>query len=472
VFSHRVAAVVIVLAALMTATSTAALAQEPDSERFPRIRLLQGLQSSNAVVRATAMESLEEHGLTPEVADVLITVLDKQYNRRTRLRSTTLDMLRLLADIDTDMVAAAMLKYLDAAHYEFIVAAADHLSRRGDQRALEPLLAMHQRAEFAQTFGLRRAVTDSLARYRDKRVVEYALARLPESQGTMRHNLLRYLMRVSRQQFGADHTIWNVWWTDNRDDFEFPEPETEPESEDAQSDAKIAEIKGYEVPRYYDFPIYARRVVFVLDRSDSMSAGEEMSKLESAKVELKTAVNGLAEQVYFGIVLFDARVRNWNRELIAADDKSKQAAARYIDGISAGQGTNTYEALLEALQMDGNTEAVFFLSDGAANDGDITEPDDIVKAIATENYFRRATVYSIGVGVTGETGTFMRSLAAETGGVYHRVGGDPAADDPIAGAGDVNSGLDETGRPAGGRTNRGDAGRRDAAGRPINDVDS
>jgi Ca-activated chloride channel family protein len=171
---------------------------------------------------------------------------------------------------------------------------------------------------------------------------------------------------------------------------------------------------------YYGLPLYAERLLFVLDTSGSMS-GE---RLLAAKRELVRAINGLPEHVHFGVVIYNDRVDRWQKELQPADAKNKRSALAFIDGQGAHSRTASYDALEAGLAFD--TEAIYFLSDGAPTAGKIVAPVDILAAIQQVNKARRVSIYTIGIapGFSGSvTDTFLKTLAEQNFGQYRRIDG-------------------------------------------------
>ena len=147
-------------------------------------------------------------------------------------------------------------------------------------------------------------------------------------------------------------------------------------------------------------------------------------KKKAAKRELIAAIAALDEQVSFGIVAFNGDVTPWRRELVAADGDNKRAAAVFVDHQSPHSNTASYDALEAALSFD--TEAIYFLSDGAPFGGKITAPVDIVAAIGQINKTRRVSIYTIGIGAGipgGPLDAFLKTLAEQNFGLYRRVDG-------------------------------------------------
>ena len=169
---------------------------------------------------------------------------------------------------------------------------------------------------------------------------------------------------------------------------------------------------------YYEMPIFAERMVFVLDISGSMGG----QRIAAAKRELLLAIAGLRESCQFGIVVFNDRASAWQRQLVPADDRNKQAAKTFVDSLGVGGSTASYSALDLAFTFD--TEAIYFLSDGAPTTGNLVAPVDIVNAVTATNKVRRISLYTIGVGA-GFPGspldTFLKTLAEQNLGTYRRV---------------------------------------------------
>ena len=83
--------------------------------------------------------------------------------------------------------------------------------------------------------------------------------------------------------------------------------------------------------------------------------------------------------------------------------------------------TNTFGALERSLEVDENTEAIYFLSDGKPTHGRIVPMPEIISEITQANRFRHISINTIGVAVNGATEEFMRTLAEKNGGVYRRA---------------------------------------------------
>ena len=136
-------------------------------------------------------------------------------------------------------------------------------------------------------------------------------------------------------------------------------------------------------------------------------------------------------------MVFNSDVSIWQRQLVPADATQKRAAAAYVNLQDVHSSTASYDALEAAFHFD--TEAIYFLSDGAPNGGKIAAPVDIVAAITAANQSRRISIYTIGIGA-GFPGSpldvFLKTLAEKNLGLYRRV------DDYAARSWVVDFGLD------------------------------
>jgi Ca-activated chloride channel family protein len=139
----------------------------------------------------------------------------------------------------------------------------------------------------------------------------------------------------------------------------------------------------------------AKTVVFVVDRSGSMSGG----KIEQAKGAAKFVLNNLHEGDLFNIVAYESEIETFRPELEKFDDESRNAAVGYIEGLYAGGGTNIDGALQRALGMLADTKRptyVLFLTDGLPTAGETNE-SAIVKHSEEANDVR-ARLFAFGVG--------------------------------------------------------------------------
>jgi Ca-activated chloride channel homolog len=139
----------------------------------------------------------------------------------------------------------------------------------------------------------------------------------------------------------------------------------------------------------------AKTVVFVVDRSGSMSG----QKIEQAKGAAKFVLNNLRQGDLFNIVAYDSEIETFRPELEKHDDESRKAALAFVDGLYAGGSTDIDGALKRALGMLTDKQRptyVLFLTDGLPTVGETNE-SPIVKRAEEANDVR-ARLFGFGVG--------------------------------------------------------------------------
>ena len=139
----------------------------------------------------------------------------------------------------------------------------------------------------------------------------------------------------------------------------------------------------------------AKTVIFVVDRSGSMSG----KKFEQAKEAAKFVLNNLREGDTFNIVAYDSNVESFRPELQKYDEETRKAAVGFVDGLYPGGSTNIDGALTTALAMvadDSRPSYLLFLTDGLPTVGERNEAK--IAANAKANNKRHARMVNFGVG--------------------------------------------------------------------------
>ncbi len=316
-----------------------------------------------------------------------------------RLQSTQRDVDELLADVAASKHGAAV-----------IINLLDEIAAHRNPRDVIALERLAETQVFENHFGVRRTVVYALSMIPSKEAVGVLIGLLNRVGGEARADAVEYLMLVTGEDLGLDGARWQDWWALLKGKYTYP---------------NLTVRTGYrgkltegESGSYYEMPIFAEKMVFVIDISGSMGG----DRIVAAKRELLVAIAGLRESCQFGIVTFNDRASAWQRQLVPATDRNKLAAKTFVDGLGVGGSTASYSALDLAFTFD--TEAIYFLSDGAPTTGNIIAPVDIVSAVTATNKIRRVSIYTIGVGA-GFPGSpldvFLKTLAEQNLGVYRRV---------------------------------------------------
>ena len=346
--------------------------------------------------------------------DEIVESLVRFVNRETAAENLTPPLVRamsLLAVAKQPQASEALVKTLGSGDFRLVMAAADIASMAKDRGFLEPLMNLTKRREYAQRYGFRRCVVDAVAKYPDKTAIDFLVDRLEQSDGQLKYEMALNLQKMTGKDFGGIATDWRSWWQKNRDDFVF--------SSRVQASQSVA-LKvapkpiPWDEPRpsFYGMTIYAKRVVFVIDRSGSMnSTVNSETRLAKAQQELQKAIKALTESDYFNIVAFDDRMEVFQTKLVQATDGNKLDGIRFGYGLEPRGDTACYEPLKMGLDASNDLELMLFLSDGEPNAGALVDPQAIVVAIANHNLTQRTTINTLGIDARFAHEAFLKNLA-------------------------------------------------------------
>ena len=346
--------------------------------------------------------------------DEIVESLVRFVNRETSAENLTPPLIRamsLLAEAKQPQAADSLAKILGSGDFRLVMAAADIASATKDRGFLEPLMKLTKRREYAQRYGFRRCVLDAVAKYPDKTAVDFLVDQLEQSDGQLKYETALNLQQMTGQEFGGIAPDWRSWWQKNRDEFVF--------SSRVQASQSVA-LKvapkpiPWDEPRpsFYGMTIYAKRVVFVIDRSGSMNSSIKYeTRLERAQKELQSAIKALTESDYFNIVAFDDRMEVFQTKLVQATDANKLDGIRFGYGLQPRGDTACYEPLKMGLDASNDLELMLFLSDGEPNAGALVDPQAIVVAIANHNLTQRTTINTLGIDARFAHEAFLKNLA-------------------------------------------------------------
>ena len=128
----------------------------------------------------------------------------------------------------------------------------------------------------------------------------------------------------------------------------------------------------------------ARRIVYVVDRSGSMT-----NSIDYVKLELKRSIGELGEEKEFHVIFYSSGppVEMPTRRLVNATDRDKQLAFEFIDGIIAQGETDPAKALERAFEV--KPELLYLLTDGEFDKA-------MVGLLKRLNRDQKITVHTIG----------------------------------------------------------------------------
>ncbi len=373
-----------------------------------------GLKDGTPEVRSAAYNTLLDFKDDADVTRYLLVTAGKE-SRRGAGREAALPLVAVLLASKLPNVERDVTAYLDKQTATqdgllLVEGLADELGDHGQAEDVAAIEKLTRLAAFPREFGLRRAVVQALSKISEPAAVGILVALLENAKGELQADIVQRLTDVSSQTFGLDSGAWRVWWKENEKTFQMPASVARSEVRD------FAQAGGGS--RYYGLTLYAQKLVFIIDISHSMQG----ARLMAAKRELLQAIDGLPESTQFSVVAFNAQVHPWQRQLVPANSQMKRAASRFVEMLEALQHTASYDALEAGMRFD--TEALYFLTDGAPHGGKVDNPVDIVNLITRENYSRRLSIYTIGIGVGPAGGVFdefLSALAKQNWGVYRRV---------------------------------------------------
>ncbi len=138
-----------------------------------------------------------------------------------------------------------------------------------------------------------------------------------------------------------------------------------------------------------------KTVIFVIDRSGSMAG----KKMEQVRAALKFVLNNLHQGDLFNIVAYDDQVESFRPELQRFNEKTREAALGFVEGLYAGGSTDIDAAMRVALAQVRDPKQpsyVIFLTDGVPTSGETNEMR--IVANAKELNKLHARIFAFGVG--------------------------------------------------------------------------
>lgn len=355
-------------------------------------------------------ESLDDE----EIVDAIVRFIDREL-KDARYSGALGRAIMLLATTDRPDAVQKLEKLLDAQDFRIAMVAADaaSISKKGD--LLATLMKLPQRREFSQHYGFRRCVMEAVARYHDKEAVDFLINQLGKTDGQLKYEIAMSLQRITGQQFGGIANDWKKWWTTNRNEFEFPSTErTSPVTLNAPPPAIPWDEPR---PNFYGMRVYAKRIVFVIDRSGSMRQDVDgVTRLERAQYELEHAIHALTETDSFNIVAFDDRMDVFSVRMMRATAENKALGVQYAYSLTPRGGTACYEPLKMGLEAANDLELILFVSDGEPTAGALVDPSAIVAAISNHNLTQRTIINTLGIDARDQHERFLKGLAEKNGG--------------------------------------------------------
>ncbi|MBK7643273.1 MAG: VWA domain-containing protein [Planctomycetes bacterium] len=234
------------------------------------------------------------------------------------------------------------------------------------------------------------------------------------------HELVRALEDRAGRSYGFDVARWREWWS------AVQRGEVAPPRTDNGADGRTR-------AGFFTLRPWTDRVVFVLDRSGSMSegfgptspGGERRSRWDVAVGQLLRFAAELPAGARFDVVVFHDFAEIWKDDLVRADAESLRAAKLWLDQKPRGStqlraGVERVFGIAENRTLDLSridADTVIVLCDGATNEG----PGWVPGFLSRVNARTRVLFDTVQIGAEGDGA--LERLAKGSGGEFVHIDG-------------------------------------------------
>ncbi len=241
-----------------------------------------------------------------------------------------------------------------------------------------------------------------------------------ENESRLMLDLADALFGLTGKDFGIDPDLWRGWWAANRDGWTGP----------------VAKEPG-ERAYFFDLGLRTARVTFLIDVSASMATVDDAghTRLAYAARELDRAVRTLPPGARFRVLAFSGDVRPWPAdELDSGDRTHADAPVQALLARKPAGPTNTYGALMTALDGPFAPDAIVLLTDGTPyrcsyRGKTYAEPEQILAEVRRRTARRPVRIHAVGLRTgpdddPAETDTavdFLRRLAEANRGEFREI---------------------------------------------------
>src|SRR5712671_1353952 len=208
----------------------------------------------------------------------------------------------------------------------------------------------------------------------------------------------------------ADKTSeWREFWLHEQDNIQVPE-----------RIGRKRQVGGTRA-QFFGIPVTGAEIAFVIDTSGSMDEAvggtvterrprrdeRAQTRLDAAKAAIVVAVQAMDPSARYHLFTFDSEARQWNKKPVPPTADAIRALHDMLGQFHAKGGTNIYQALLLALQLDQlrfgelgqqRVDELFLLSDGEPTIGAVKDPEAILALIREANKYQKVRINTVFAG--------------------------------------------------------------------------
>lgn len=251
----------------------------------------------------------------------------------------------------------------------------------GDTEASPQPLLKHLKEK---TWQVRLALAEALRAYRHKHGVDALIRLLGDDRMRVREKALDHLELLTGESLGPSQKAWGKWRSAQGTELKLRPREISIYRPFRPADRKYAHKE------YYGVKIASDRVIFVLDKSDSMYHGLFDGVVEEMRAHLDSA----GPTTRFNVIEFADKPVPWNAALVPANAANVEDAVRFLHRATPFGATDMIAALRLALQAP-DVDAIVVLSDGLPTRGEPKTADGILAAVGEANRYRRVAVHTV-----------------------------------------------------------------------------
>jgi VWA domain-containing protein len=280
------------------------------------------------------------------------------------------------------------------------------------------------------------------------------IKRLGKEKGRLEGEIVKTLATITNAAFGPNAQRWGDWWKEWEAKYEgrgsagaatgYRMPEAIRKRRDEEAKNRRRGRGGNSGNSFYGIETKAKHIMYILDISGSMLADSRPGKntakqgeqpegekghrrIDQAIAQLKRSIESIPSNGSFNIIFYNQDVNIWRKGMQKASKKNKKEAVNWADTVEATGRTNIFDSVEMAFQVAGRgtfdkhykvaVETIFLLSDGAPNEGRITETSPFLEEVKKLNRLAKVQIHTVGLG-GGGVGGLLRQLAEQNHGEF------------------------------------------------------